>query len=148
MPVYITGENMPIQITAVKKPKPGDERTRKYIKKRDEGVTESNYQAAIRMVDESALQPFEDLSAIDEAVGSILTDAGIYGRRRTAYLSFARELYKFMRRYGSLPAELVASKVSEYTFLEGCDRGLLERIATEVFGVGAGAGAGGGTVTL
>lgn len=138
---------MAIQIVATKRPKPASERITRYKRMRDEGVSETNYRAKLAMVGDAELEPFKDLATIDEMVGSILTKHGIYGRRRAAYLSFARELYKFARRYGRVTPEYTAAMVSKYVFLEECRREVLEEIASEVFGVGVAAGAG-GAITL
>ncbi len=122
---------------AEKEVRPASERVEHYIKAREERVAQNKYEFKLGLVTPERLEkPFADLEKIDKAVGEILTEHGIYARRRTAYLSFARELYAFLRRYKGLKPEYVAAKISEYVFMEECRREILIEIAEKVFGVG------------
>jgi len=131
------------QITP-KRVKPGEQRIKMYEKMRDEGVSETKYRAKLGAVTDETLKPFEDLSQLDSVVGALLNQEEVVKWDRIKYLAFARELYKYFRKYGELRPSFVAIKISEYADEYNADRDLLTKIAKDIFGVPTGAQAGGG----
>jgi len=108
---------------------PKEERIQHYRSVKEEGIGQKKYQLRIDEADRlGKLDVFGNLVSIDMAVGMILDKHDVYARRRVAYLSFARELYAFLRRYKKLPPEVVTALIVKYRVLEECRDEILREI--------------------
>jgi len=129
---------MPFQIKYTRAPKAADVRAKNWQKAREAYAT-TTYTAKMEAVDVDTVKTaHEDLAALDRMVGDILTKHGIFKRDRVKYLSFAREIYRFMRRYGAVPADYIEALVTKYR-IEHCDVDILREIVNEMLGTAGGA---------
>lgn len=108
------------------------------------GATDYSEIVAQDFVAASFSDAHKALAELDMKVGAILDEAGIIYQFRVPYLTFARELWKIMRRYFRVPPALLAALVAKYEAI-GARRDLLERIAEAVTGTRVG---GVGGITL
>jgi hypothetical protein len=147
----------------IKVPKAGTRRASAYKKVREEGVGAKKYETKIspELVDELIDTAFADLEALDRIVTEILNRHGIYGNARIAYRNYARQLYSFGRKYGTIPPDYVAALRREKALKGATSLDIVREIedavalflgvtpvAVPAGGAGGAAGGGGGTISL
>jgi len=108
---------------------PAQTRISNYRRKKDEGISQKSYQVKVDAADaEGRLSVFGDLSDLDAAVGTILGRHKVLAWMRVIYLAFARELYRFYRKYGFLEPNLVTALIVKYRTLAPLDEDILREI--------------------